>query len=247
VRFGVRGFFMVGIVDKPKRPVEVAVGEAFSMIPVVGKLGKALWENANEWRRFRGEETAKQIAEIVGPDELYRRAQEDVELAALLVQVLEAAERSGFEAKRNLLVMAAANAFQNDEAIDPAVLVVRALSQLEPVHIRALVRLVALSDSLGPPPDDEQIPKVGVIDGGTAQNFAAEEAARERAQTMLEAGLQIPLPVLVTLINTGVVTQATVMASGAYLDDVSRFGRQLLRDLQQADPEDEIFSWTPPA
>ena len=213
-----------------------------SKIPVFGDLAKDLYHNVNEWRRYQAEHTGQQIAEIVGPEELYLRCREDDELAALLVHVLEAAERTGFEAKRRLLVQAAANAFQNDEAIDPAGLVIRALSQLDTVHVRALVRLVELSDSLGPWPDDQQ-PQAATLDGGGAEI----DPTLERTERMMKAGQQIPLPVLVALVNTGVVMQSTnVFGGGTHLHDVSPFGRQLLRDLQTADPDDKTIRWVAP-
>lgn len=180
-------------------------------------------------RRYQAEQTGQQIAEIVGPEELYRRARENEELAALLVQVLELAERTGFEAKRRLLAMAAANAFQNDEAIDPAILVTYALSQLDTVHIRTLARLAALSDSHGAAPEEVN-----------------SDAARERAKEMAQAGEQVPLPVLVALANTGVVERTAMTFGGTLLQDVTPFGRQLLRDLQNADPDDETIRWVPP-
>jgi hypothetical protein len=217
-------------VDEPKPPGQIVAGWAFSKIPVVGDLAKDLYHNVNEWRRYRAERTGEQIAEIVGPEELYERARENDELAALLAQVLEIAERTGFEAKRRLLVLAVANAFRNDEAIDPAVLVTNALSQLDTVHVRTLARLAALSDSFGPTPEE--------VDS---------DADREHVEKMMRAGEQVPLPVLVALVNTGVVRQSTmVFGGGTHLHDVSPFGRQLLRDLQNADPEDESIRWVPP-
>ena len=110
--------------------------------------------------------------------------------------------------------MAAAKAFRNDEAIDPALLVTNALSQLDIVHIRALVRLAALSVSHGPTPEEVN-----------------SDADREHVEEMMRAGEQVPLPVLVALVNTGVVKQSTmVFGGGTHLHDVSPFGRQLLRD-----------------
>jgi len=215
-------------VDEPKSPGQIVAGWAFSKVPVIGDLAKDLYHNVNEWRRYRAEQTGQQIAEIVGVEEMYELARENEELAALLVQVLEAAERSGYEAKRRLLVLAAANAFKNDEEINMAGIIVTALSQLDTVHIRALARLVALSDSRGPRPDDP-------------------EAQREYDEVMKRAGGELPIPVLVTLVNTGVVLpQRMVFGAGTFLNDVSDFGRQLLRDLQKADPEDETIRWVPP-
>jgi hypothetical protein len=80
--------------------------------------------------------------------------------------------------------MAAANAFRNDEAIDPALLVTNALSQLDTEHIRALVRLAALSASHSPTPEEVN-----------------SDADREHVEEMMRAGEQVPLPVLVALVQ----------------------------------------------
>jgi hypothetical protein len=215
-------------VTEPKPPGEIVAGWAFSKIPVVGDLAKDLYHNINEWRRYRAEQTGQQIAEIVGPEDLYELARENDELAALLCQILEVVERSGFEAKRRLLVMAAANAFKNDEAIAMAGIITTTLMQLDTVHIRALTRLVALSDSRGPRPEDS-------------------EAQREYDAVMMRAGAELPTPVLLTLVNTGVVLpQRMVFGPGTSLADVSPFGRQLLHDLQSADPDDHTIRWAVP-
>ncbi len=199
---------------------------------MVGDLAKDLYHNLNEWRRYRAEQTGQQIAEIVGVEELYRLARENEDLAALLVQVLDAVERSGFEAKRRLLVLAAANAFKNSEEVDVAILIATALSQLDTVHIRALARLVALSDSRGPRPEKYD---------------SNGDAARDYDGPMKQAGADLPVPVLVTLVNTGVVLQyGMTFGPGSFLHDVSDFGRQILRELQRADPDDETIRWVPP-
>jgi hypothetical protein len=229
--------------DEPRPYDEIAFGWALSKIPFAGDLAKEVFQAANDWRRYNAERTGREIAEIVGPEELFERASDNTELAALLVQVLELAERTGFRAKRRLLVEAAANAFKNDEAIDPAILVARALSQLDTVHIRALARLAALSHELGPWPDD-YLPPDTTIDGGSAK----PDPLMERTEKMMKAGQQIPLPVLVALVNAGVVMQSTnVFGGGTHLHDVSDFGRQLLKGLQEADPDDKSIRWVPPA
>jgi hypothetical protein len=85
--------------------------------------------------------------------------------------------------------MAAAKAFRNDEAIDPAA-------------------------SHGPTPEEVN-----------------SDADREHVEEMMRAGEQVPLPVLVALVNTGVVKQSTmVFGGGTHVHDVSPFDRQLLRD-----------------
>lgn len=210
----------------------MVTGWAISKVPGVGDLGKDLYHNLNDWRRYRAQQTVNDVAQRVGPDELVQDCQDNPELAALLVQALEAAEqlghplpgaspsRTGFDAKRRLLALAVANAFQNDERIDNAGLVVRALSELDTVHIRALTRLTYLSDSLGPDPN------------------------QEHPDRMKQASEDLPLPVVVALINAGVVIESP--QPGKVLHDVSDFGRQLIRELRLADPDDKFLNWVPP-
>ena len=127
--------------------------------------------------------------------------------------------------------MAAANAFKNDEAIDMSGVIASTLAQLDTVHIRALARLLALSDSRGPAPDEK----------------TDREAYEEYGRVMMRAGSELPIPVLLALVNTGVVLpHRMVFGPGTSLADVSPFGRQLLRDLRNADPDDETIRWVPP-
>jgi hypothetical protein len=120
--------------------------------------------------------------------------------------------RSSYEAKRKLLVQAVANAFQNDEAINPANLIEMALSQLEPVHARELARLARVA---------------------TDPELGDNELARHAAVT--NASVDVPVPVRATLVQTGVVIPSpTVIGGGAAIFDVSDFGHQIIRGLREA-------------
>jgi hypothetical protein len=202
-------------VDEPRSVVAVIISAGLSAIPGVGGPIQTFFDYAVEQQRKRVRSTALEVVEAVGEAALLGRVQENPELESLLVQALEAASRTGHEAKRKLLGKAAAQALMSDDAIDPAVLVVHALSQLEPVHIRALARLVGFSDSLGPWPEED------------TTEF------HERTKEMVIYGEeQIALPILVALVNTGVVMQTTnAFGGGTHLHDVSAFGRDLLRGL----------------
>jgi len=196
--------------------VEVVTGVALSLVlaPIPG--GSALQkviEAIVHRQRNRASQMAIEIADMVGgADLLLNRIEDSPELRDLLARSLEAAVRSSYEAKRKLLVRAVGNAFDNDEAVDPANLTVMALSQLEPVHIRALARLVRVA---------------------TDSDLSSDEQARHNALGI--ASDAEPTPVCATLIQTGVVIPSTMVIGGAVrIFDVSTFGHQIIHDLREA-------------
>ena len=97
---------------------------------------QTFFDAIEERRRERARQTVIEITDIVGGvDALLSHLENHPDLQDLLVRGVEAAFRSSYEAKRRLLARAVASAFENDEAIDPATVMVMALSQLEPVHV----------------------------------------------------------------------------------------------------------------
>jgi hypothetical protein len=179
----------------------VVVSAAISALPTVGGPMQTIFDAIEERQRFRAESTTREIFEIAGEDIVVQRSQEDPELQALLGNTIEAAMRTGMEAKRKLLARAAAAAFQNDERIDPATLIVSALSQLEPVHIRALARLAKVEQgaAMKAASDSEPVPvraaliQTGVaipstmVFGGAVQIADVSEFGRHLLQELREA------------------------------------------------------------
>lgn len=134
------------------------------------------------------------------------RLLEDPRLETILGEALEVAARSGFEAKRRLLGRAVSNALLDDAEVDPTALMVHALAQLEPVHIRALV---LLARAVGP--EDEVFTNRTALD---------------------EFNHSQPVPVLATLETVGAIIPATSWTGrGLGAEAISDFGRQILRDL----------------
>jgi hypothetical protein len=116
-----------------------------------------------------------------------------------------------YEAKRKLLVRAVANAFQNDEAIEPATLREIALSQLKPVHVRALAHLIRVASD--PNLIDDQ----------------------HRHNAMQNASQDVPISVRAMLIQTDVVIPVTsIFGGGVAVFDVSDFGHDVIRELRDA-------------
>lgn len=127
--------------NQPRHVGVVIVSGALSAIPTVGGPLQTMFDAFIERRRYRVELTAREIAEAVGEDRMTNRVLEDPRLETLLGEALEAAARSGFEAKRRLLGRTVSQALLDDAGVDPATLMVHALAQLEPVHVRALTLL----------------------------------------------------------------------------------------------------------
>jgi hypothetical protein len=123
---------------EPRSVLAVVINGGLSAIPVVGGPVQTVFDAIEERIRYRAEITAREICENAGGAEtVLSRVDENPELEPLLTQAIEAATRTSMEAKRPLLARAAAAAFEDDGKVVPASLIVSALSELEPVHIRA--------------------------------------------------------------------------------------------------------------
>lgn len=197
------------IVDKPKPLPVVFVSGILSGIPDYGGPLQTTFEYLwSQWQYWVAS-TATEIAESVGEERLLARMSEDPRLQVLFAEALEAAGRTGFAAKRQLLGKVVAYAFLNgDEAVDPQVLMIQALAELEPVHIRAMLRLRRATD-----PRDET-------------------AIGEFNRTQ-------PRPVLAVLERTGVIIPATSwVGTGLGAHDLSDFGRLVLDQLRSVAEEE---------
>jgi hypothetical protein len=138
-----------------------------------------------------------------------------------VIRVFEAAARTTYQAKRKLLARALASAINDDAEIDPAILKVRAVAELEPVHVRALKTL-----------DEAGRPFPGA-------DTSSEVEKKRRGEALGDASRKMPVPVIVTLVNVGAVLPARmVFGSGTTVGDISLFGYDLLRELGDADDAD---------
>jgi hypothetical protein len=202
----------VETVGEPTPWIAVLISAGLSAIPVAGGPVQTFFDAIEERRRARARQTVIEITDIVGGvDALLSRMEDSPDLQDLLVRGVEAAFRSSYAAKRKLLARAVASAFENDEAIDPANLKVMALSQLEPVHVRALARLVGVASD--PALIDEQ----------------------HRHNEISNASDELPVSVRATLIQTGVVLPSTMVFGGSNrIFDVTDFGHEIIRELRDA-------------
>lgn len=215
---------------EPRPVFAVVISAGLSAIPMVGGPLQTVFDAIEERTRHRAETTTREICESVGgADTVLSRIDKNPELEPLLSQAIEAATRTSMEAKRRLLAQAAAAALEDDQKVEPASLIVATLSQLEPVHIHALVRLAKAAKSS---PDQDEI---------------------QRREVMRAASKVEPVPVLAALIQTGVAIATTTVWHGngtgtpaeesghILIHDVSDFGHRLLAYLRAADAGAELL------
>lgn len=137
--------------EPPPTVPEIAVGaliKAAAAVPAVGPplsaAAEVVWDGVRARRAAR---TATTLGEIIdgagGEGALERRLGENPDVETLLVNAVDAAIRSNYEAKRRLLVRAVLTALEDDAKADEAGLLIATLAELEPVHVKALARLAA--------------------------------------------------------------------------------------------------------
>jgi hypothetical protein len=200
--------------SEPERPLGIVfVSAALSAIPTFGGPIQTLFDELYAGRRSRMESTAREIAESVGQDRMVSRLLEDPRLEVLIGEALEAAARTGFEAKRLLLGRAVADALLGDDeaAVDSAAQIVTALTQLEPIHVRALIRLEKHTDHRKQNPDDRD-------------SLAVHRTLTE--------------PVAAALIYCGVGTPGIAAGPPMYVREITDFGRLLLHHLRAVADEE---------
>ena len=147
----------------------------------------------------------------------------DPEIEALLCIALQAIITTGLGSKRKLLQRVVANAMTSTEPIAMAQLRTMALAELDAPHFRALTRLIHAEDM-----------------------DAAEGKTDQPNNSLDQAVVKEPVPVLAALIRTGIAYPAELVDHGdgtasapspreLRLSGVTDFGRQLLADLQRLD------------
>ena len=85
-------------------PPIVAVAISAALVPCLrGGPLQTVFDAIEERQRFRAEQTAREIGQLVGEDALVARLADNPELETVLAQALTAATLTGLEAKRKLL------------------------------------------------------------------------------------------------------------------------------------------------
>lgn len=200
---------------------ETVAKMAVSAVPFGGPALE-LYEAIRERRSLRAQLTVEQVTEAVGIERLVQRVSESAEFEALLAEALDAAIRSGLEAKRRLLAKAIVNAATDDARLDESQMIVQALRDLDAPQIRALERIrLAEDQAAGSDPTDSD----------------ARQAMREAAN---QAGGRESEAVVAVLVRTGVVAPPSLIGGGIGVAYVSDFGRRLLDSLRSIEDDSDV-------
>lgn len=195
-----------------------ALAELATNLPMVGGALKIVLEETWTRRRAAAEATVQEISDVVGgPDRLASRLAEDPVLEALFCDAVDGAVRTGMESKRRLFARVIGAAVLDDAKVDDALLVVRALRELDAPDIRFLEAIRRAYDSVTPASSTED---------------PARDVESERRQAVQDATRDMPAPVRAALVATGTIKNWAGLFGGTTdLGGPSDFGRALLADL----------------
>jgi hypothetical protein len=174
-------------------------------VPYVGGSLQVIVEDVRARREAQAAVTLNEIADKSGgAEELGRRLSADPVLEALFVNGVEAALRTGYEAKRRLLSKAVSQAVLDDAKVDESQLIVEALSQLDVPHVRALEKMARESQEKGSDPaawgwgqseawgQEHAAIKAALIRTGTAKGSSnAPVAGAGRQEGITEFGIAL--------------------------------------------------------
>lgn len=205
-----------------------------SLVPVVGGAAQVVYEDVRARIAARTARTLDEVVAATGLDELSERLASDPELEAVFAQGLDAAARTGYEAKRRVLSRVISAAVLDDARVDEALLVVLALRDLDAPHLRVLEKMRRVQDDVLRRDLSEF--------ANESDGEAGAETARNKAATraVVAATSEAPVVLLETLTRTGVAHQVGMTYGGPVCPGrVSDFGRLVLDDLRDVDVIEE--------
>lgn len=124
------------------RPLtNLMVRVALAAIPSVGGPMEIIYSHVRARQASKAEEVMAEIAGATGADRLLERISEDPYVEALFVNAMNAALRTGLDAKRRLLARAVSAAVLDDAKLEESQLIADVLEQLDVPHAIALARL----------------------------------------------------------------------------------------------------------
>jgi hypothetical protein len=218
--------------NEPRKLWETAVRIGLSLVPYVGGAVQVLFEDVRSHIEARAARTMQEIVEETGFERLTERLASDPEVEALFVQGLDAATRTGYEAKRRLLARLISAAVLDDTKVDDSLLYVLALRSLEAPHVRALEAMWRATQS--------------AKDGDSGLTRTERVAAETEAIRQATSGLS--WAICAALAREGLVaSRGTWSAAGGRTFDafeVTSFGIDLLEHIRKvevvADSGDEV-------
>lgn len=174
-------------------------------------------EGTRERLAHKARRTVAEVVEVTGVEVLAERLASNPEVEALFVQGLDAALRTGYEAKRRLLARLISAAVLDDAKVDESLLFVLALRDLDGPHLRALERLRRAQDEVA----------AMIYESDQDRESGMQKAVRAAAAEEHEA-------VLAALVKWDVARVMGTSYGGALIPgEVSPFGLALLDHIRE--------------
>lgn len=191
---------------------DTLVRATIAAIPYVGGPLEIVYSDTRARRAAKADQLMSDLLATTGEELLLRRLAENQYVEALFVNAVDAALRTGIDAKRRLLVRAVSAAVLDDAKLDESQLVTDALAQLDVPHVLALARLADEWDENQRHPTD-------------AARWGTSELWRQLAE-----------PIRATLIRTGAArpSRSTLVAQADpnRQEGISDFGLELIQALR---------------
>jgi hypothetical protein len=209
-------------VNEPPSWTDTTARATLAATPVVGGPARGTFADVRARRVAAAGKTIASIIEITGQPALEQSLERDPVVEALFVNAVDAAIRTGLEAKRRLLVQVVGDAVADEAKIDESVLLAGVLAELDVPHIRRLKALAEEWAAAQENPDE-----AGTF--GTSQVWRAT-----------------PVPIRAALVRTGTAIPETRTFDGKQWpnrqEGISDFGLQVIDRLLE-----EGYPTEPPA
>ena len=221
-----------GVSDEPHEVYYTLARAVLAALPFGGSVD-ILVEHTRQSLEYKARQTVGEIVDATGMEKFAERLASEPEVEAIFVQGLEAAMRTGYEAKRRLLGRLISAAVLDDAKVDEGFLFVLALRNLDGPHIRALEamrRAVEKVDAEGLEPDERG------FGPSSAERYANSIAAQVKNDLS-----RTPLAVCAGLVREGLMrsrgTWDSIGRDGDLWEnhEVTAFGRALLDHLREVD------------
>ena len=208
-----------------KLPVAIAETAARAMVAVLVPYGGAavmVWDAVRGRLAERMQKTADDIIGEVGADVLAARLADAPQFEALVINALDSAARTGYEAKRRLLSRVVINAALDDARVDECALLEQAVREVEAPHVRALARVHQAWQDRVLTDDDRQL-----YPGQSDEDILSSV----RGDVAYMASRLEPEPVVAVLVRVGAAAPPTILGGGVGIAYITAFGQQILADL----------------
>lgn len=216
--------------EEPPEWWDTVTRALLASMPGIGGAAQVIYEDVRAHLAARAVRTLDEIVAESGEDRLRDRLNSDPELEAVFAHGLDAATRTGYEAKRRLLSRVISAAVLDDAKVDEALLIVLALRDLDAPHLRVLEKMRRVEDDVLA----RDLAEFGEAQNGQEHAQSDRESAAHGAVRASTEG--VPVALLESLVRTGVAHELGMSYGGPMVPaTVSSFGRTLLDDLRTVD------------